>query len=212
MFVHGGLAWDDQGSFFALADQSPGGRGSLGHQPHLKSSSTSLETDEGSIELRAEGIRDVSAENLGSLLGQLQTANARARIAVSRWKVAKNPHRPLADRFIDLRIALESLFLPEKPQQELKFRLAVSGAWLVGEDPAGRRRVWNTLRSAYDLASAAVHQGHVKDKVKGKASSAVLGQALAVCRRGILRVLARGPVRDWTALILDCADNSFGDP
>ncbi len=84
---------------------------------------------------------------------------------------------------LDLRIALESLFLPEKPQQELKFRLAASGAWLVGEDPADRRRVWDSLRNAYDLASAAVHQGDVK--MRGSAT--VLAEALAVCRRGLLR-------------------------
>ena len=212
VFVDGGLVWDDYGHFSALADPLPGGRGSLGHLRHLKSSSKSLMTDEASIELRDEGTLDVPAEDLGALLGQLQAADARTRVAVSRWKLAKNPHRGLADRFIDLRIALESLFLPEKPQQELKFRLAVSGAWLVGEDPADRQRVWNTLRSAYDLASAAVHQGEIKEKVKGKANSDVLAQALAVCRRGILCLLTQGPVRDWSALVLDSAGDSNDDP
>ena len=37
----------------------------------------------------------------------------------------------------------------------MKFRLAVSGAWLVSEDAVDRRSVWDTLRKAYDTASRA---------------------------------------------------------
>ena len=113
-------------------------------------------------------------------------------MAVSRWKVAKNRHRPLADRFIDLRNALESLFLPEKPS---RVEIPPCYVGVLGSSakilPIGG--AFGTRCGApTTLPSAAVHQGHVKDKVKGKASSVVLGQALAVCRRGILRVLARG--------------------
>lgn len=119
-----------------------------------------------------------------------------------------NKIRDRPDRFIDLRIALESLFLSQQPDQELKFRLAVSGAWFVGEDAADRRRVWDTLRSAYDLSSTAVHGGELnKKKNKKHDSTQVLADAMAVCRRGILRVLREGPITDWTDLILDCADN-----
>ena len=34
----------------------------------------------------------------------------------------------------------------------------------------------------------------------------MLADALAVCRKGILRVLHEDPIVDWTDLILDCQD------
>ena len=163
-FVDGGLTWDDYGEFSALANQDGGVRGAVGHLPPCKHHMTSLKLGVSSLEVSEEDIRDISAENIGRLLRELQGADARARVAVSRWKMAMNSIRDRADRFIDLRIALESLFLPPLSAQELKFRLAVSGAWLVGKDAAGRRRVWNTLRSAYDLASTAVHGGRSEEE------------------------------------------------
>ena len=202
-FVDWGLVWDDYGQFTALAQNEARVRGSVGHLPRFGRRTTNVETGESTLELPKDDIRDLSEKNIGQLLRELQGADGRTRVAVSRWKTAMNEIRGLPDRFIDLRIALESLFLSQNPGQELKFRLAVAGAWLVGEDSVDRRRIWDTLRSAYDLASNAVHRGDVKNK---KDSALVLADALAVCRRGILRVLHEGPIADWTELILDCKD------
>ena len=169
---------------------------------------SSLETGVSTVELSGSGILELSEERIGSTLHALRCADERTRLAVSRWKMAKNHHRSLRDRFIDLRIALESLFLPQQPDQELKFRLAVSGAWFVGQDAADRRRVWDTLRTAYDLSSTAVHGGDMKKrKTKDKSSNAVLLDGLAVCRRGITRVLNDGQINDWTELFLGRAED-----
>ena len=204
-FVDAGLTWDDYGEFYALANRDGGGRGAVGHLARFTRKTTQLETGVSTLELPDDDIRDLSGQNIGRLLKELHSVDARTRVAVSRWKMAMNRMRGLPDRFIDLRIALESLFLPQKPNQELRFRLAVSGAWLVGEDAADRRRVLETLRTAYDFASTAVHQGDVKKE----GSACVLADALAVCRRGILRVLQEGPIADWTNLILDCHDREL---
>ena len=158
-FVDAGVTWDDYGEFCALDKHDGGVRGTIGHLARLKRRTTSLETGVSTLELFDDNIRDLSEQNIGRLLRGLQSADARTRVAVSRWKMAMNRIRDLPDRFIDLRIALESLFLPQQQDQELRFRLALSGAWLVGEDAADRRRVWDTLRTAYSLASTAVHRG-----------------------------------------------------
>ena len=42
--------------------------------------------------------------------------------------------------------------------------------------------------------------------MKNKGCARVLADALAVCRKGILRVLHEDPIVDWTDLILDCQD------
>ena len=189
-FVDGGLTWDDYGEFSALANQEGGVRGTVGHLPRYEHRTISMRRGVSNLEVSEDDIRDISEENIGRLLQELQRADARTRVAVSRWKMAMNNIRGQADRFIDLRIALESLFLPQQPEQELKFRLAVSGAWLVGKDAADRRRVWNTLRNAYDLASTAVHGGVLKKKGKNKDSALVLTDALAVVRQANWRRMA----------------------
>lgn len=207
VFVDHGLAWNNYGDFSALANQGRLIGGTLGYLRQRKGQMTSVDTGVSTVEISDDGIRELSEESVGSLLQKLRHADTRTRLAVSRWKMAKNGMRGLEDRLIDLRIALEALFLPAQPDQELKFRLAVSGAWFVGEDAEDRRRVWDTLRSAYDLSSTAVHGGDVrKQKKKGKSSAKVLADGLTVCRKGILRVLNDGPITDWTELILDCPD------
>ena len=206
-FVDHGLAWDDYGDLSALANHAGLGRGNLGYLRHRKGQETSMDTWVSTVEVSDDDISELSAERVGAILRKLKHADTRTRVAVSRWKMAKDGMRGYQNRFIDLRIALESLFLPTQPYQELKFRLAVCGAWFVGEDAADRLRVWNTLRTAYDLSSAAVHGDNLKKrKKKGKDSSKVLADGLAVCRKGILRVLDEGPIADWTELILNCRD------
>lgn len=208
VFVDHGLAWDDYGEFSALANKGGVGRGTVGYLRHRKSQTTSMNTGVSIVELSDDDIQELSEESIGGILRKLQHAHTRTRVAVSRWKMAKNGTRGLRDRFIDLRIALESLFLSAQPDQELKFRLAVSGAWFVGKDATERCRVWDTLRSAYDLSSTAVHGGDVtkRKKRKDKDSAKVLADGLQVCQKGILRVLDEGPIADWTDLILDCPD------
>ena len=135
----------------------------------------------------------------------LKSADARTRVAVTRWKKSMKRRASLTDGFIELRIALESLFLPQTPDQQLKFRLATNGAWLVGDNGADRRKVWHILRDAYDAASKAVHHGKVKQNGENKE---LLANAQMVCRKGILRVLRDRPVTDWDGLILDAPTQS----
>ena len=77
-----------------------------------------METGVSTLEVPDDEIRNPSEKSIGQLLRELQGANARTRVAVSRWKMAMNQIRGMPDRFIDLRIALESLFLPQQPGSE----------------------------------------------------------------------------------------------
>ena len=54
--------------------------------------------------------------------------------AVSRWIKSKRSNASLADKFIDLRIALEALYLEDDNKTEKGFRLATRGAWHLGAD------------------------------------------------------------------------------
>ena len=139
-----------------------------------------------------------SQTKIGHLLSALQNTGARTRLAAARWQKSMTPHGDLNDRFIDLRIALEALLLPDGTDWQLSYTLAVRGAWLLGEGAIGRREAWKTLRSTCSAASKLVH-----GKTAKPADMAPLADAQRLCRKGILRVLCEGPVRDWDSLILD---------
>ena len=120
-------------------------------------------------------------------------------MAISRWVNSKRPESSLADRFIELRIALEALYLDGDSNTEMAFRLATHGALYAGGAIEERRRNHETLRKAYKLSSRAVHAGTLKDlsEIKG-----VLKRAQDLCRKGIVRSLRGDEAPNWTDMIL----------
>ena len=114
-------------------------------------------------------------KNLGS-------SESRLRLAINRWLASKR-RRTFADKAIELRIALESLYL--KGNEELSYRLAIYGAWHLGENYDERSRYFKALRKLYANASTAVHGG----RIKGKDHRENLSFAQDICRMGILRRL-----------------------
>lgn len=151
-------------------------------------------------------------EVLSRIIEALRHADEKLRIAVGRWRRSKRPESRLEDSYIDLRIALEALYLKDfddERSQEMRFRLPLFGAWHLAENLEERRSIRKTLRAAYDMASKVVHGGEV---VKGSGSGpywearAELDRAQDLCRRGILKLLLEGPPRDWTDLVLGGPD------
>ena len=130
----------------------------------------------------------------------LQGANRKLKIAVDRWRRSMAEDAELEDRYIDLRIALEAIYLKDfanEHSQEMRFRLALCGAWHLGADFEERRSIRKTLRDAYDTASKAVHEGELPN-----AARPALSTAQDLCRRGILKLLSEGPPDDWGDLAL----------
>ena len=75
------------------------------------------------------------------------------RIAADRWRRSKRSdgYARLVDQYIDLRLALESLYLKDfvnEHSQEMRFRLALFGAWHLGGSLDERRSIRKTLRYA----------------------------------------------------------------
>ena len=137
---------------------------------------------------------------LGRTIEALRGADRKVDIAVKRWRRSMQHEARLEDAYIDLRIALESLYLRDfanEHSQEMRFRLALFGAWHLAEDLDERRSIRKTLRNAYDTASKAVHSGELPDK-----EFKHLRDARNLCRRGILKLLLKRPPKDWGDLIL----------
>jgi len=122
---------------------------------------------------------------------------------------AKDTSEHLVDRFTDLRVALESLYLQnignETYRGEMRFRLSLTGAWHLGADLQERKKVRRNLLKAYDAASKAVHGGNL-DYV---GNQKLLSTAQDLCRHGILKLLREGSPNDWTDLILGI-ENEIG--
>ncbi|MCY3887791.1 MAG: hypothetical protein OXG19_08875 [Chloroflexi bacterium] len=136
-----------------------------------------------------------------------QNANPPLRIPMHRWMSSKR-RASLADRFIDLRIALESLYL-DVGGSELRFRLATRGAWHLGADAGERQAHYRTLREAYSTASTAVHRGEVESTQENRR---LLSDAQDLCRLGILKRLDEAEEPDWNALILGRGPHAAAPP
>ena len=137
---------------------------------------------------------------IASTIRELQGATRKLKIAVDRWRRSMAEDAELEDRYIDLRIALEAIYLKDfanERSQEMRFRLALFGAWHLGVDFEERRSIRKALRAAYDTASKAVHEGELP-----KATQPTLSTAQNLCRRGILKLLREGPPEDWGDLVL----------
>ena len=122
--------------------------------------------------------------------------------ATSRWMKSKNPSDGLVDQFVDLRMAIEALYLQDfasEQSQEMRFRLSLFGAWFLGTDFQDRKLIRKTLRDAYDRASGAVHTGEIEPNTENRK---LLADAQELCRRGILKMLKEGFPPDWGDLVL----------
>ena len=65
---------------------------------------------------------------------RMMMANQKLSLAIERWGKSKRP-ASLQDQLIELRIALEALYLDNVVQGELSFRLATHVAWHLGQNP-----------------------------------------------------------------------------
>ncbi len=123
--------------------------------------------------------------------------NKRIDLAISRWTGSKKPG-PLADQFIELRIALEALYIKEG-SHELGFRIANHGAWHLGSSFEERCQYQRVLHKAYGKASSAVHAGVISTT---KADRDLLLEAQDLCRDGILKRLYESEEPNWKEVIL----------
>ena len=137
-------------------------------------------------------------ETAFNLLAKLQAANGRLDVAIGRWNRSKRRDITLSDKLIELRIALEALYL-KGIDRELGFRLATRGAWHLGTDFSERLKYQGILKDAYDLGSNAVHTGATLDTEENRK---LVTDAQDLCRKGILKRLSENEEPKWNELVL----------
>lgn len=221
-FAEVSFSWLDFGIFDALRFRGGGGGGvwstaranyrrvswpNVSVSTNLLSGVTTLEFDDPS-EIA------VDSDQLKDALEYLSTRSKKRRplaVAISRWLSSKDASRRLEDRFIDLRTALEAVYLSGGSRDELRFRAALNCAWYLGANLEERKVLRATVLGAYDLASSAVHNGDFSfDSHTDWISKAqVLTNAQDAVRRGVLKMIENGKPKDedWIGIVLGAGMN-----
>jgi hypothetical protein len=112
---------------------------------------------------------------------------APGEIALSRYSSAC-ADRTATDALIDLVVALESTLLPREFEGELKFRLALYGAYATGAGGSERPEVYRAFAKAYDTRSDIVHG----KRVEPEELRAVASTTKSITGRVLLRGLEQG--------------------
>ncbi len=105
-------------------------------------------------------------------------------------------HRTPMDRAIDIGIALESLLVGGKEIDYINQTIQNRGAWLLGKDPADRKRISGLLKKLYKARSNSVHSGEVNPEGKLKNVDEILTEGLSLCS-GLIRAVINRKGMDW---------------
>jgi hypothetical protein len=129
-----------------------------------------------------------------TILGKINPNQIENRlISALQWAGRASVEERKEEAFLLFTVALESLLLDNQEKQQLRYRFAVRGAHLLGDNLKSKRDISRALKDLYDLRSAMVHSGSTditdsnRDTVRHFA------------RMAIYRVLATKPFSEMTA-------------
>ncbi|MDE0613236.1 MAG: hypothetical protein OXI32_02350 [bacterium] len=123
-------------------------------------------------------------------------------LGIERWHRSKGA-ATTEEQLVELRMAMESVLLADGKGAtgEKRHRLAIRGAWLLGETFDQRKSYFRSLRDAYDLASTVLHAESLETRDSEK-HARVISEAQDACRATILRIAKDQKRPDWTDIIL----------
>jgi len=163
-------------------------------------------------------------QRLVSLWSKLKSIEVRKRdfigTAIRRYSYAGERSR-VEDRFVDLMIAAEALFLGEQGKGtsgEIAYRISMRFAHFVDTPGTTRRVRYQQMKEAYGLRSAVVHGSSVR-KPKAAPDLAVVTARLSEHLRLALMAMIgeaeahpeRIPLIDWDQLIVGPVSEGSGD-
>ena len=122
------------------------------------------------------------------------------KIAISRWRESMRLSVGFWDQAINLRIALESLYLADVSNSgEFGFRLSSRCAWHLGDNLAEREKLFSLCRNFYGIASKAVHGNNVRIKDN---EVAIVAEVRMICQQGILETILDNKKYEWNKIVI----------
>ena len=104
----------------------------------------------------------------------------------------------LADRILDIAVALEIMYKLEGP--EITYKLATRTAYFVGADAEQRHDLFKKIRSFYEVRSSIVHRGMARTHTGTFKNAADDGFELAY--NTLSKLLDQGETPDWNKLVV----------
>ena len=119
-----------------------------------------------------------------------------SRTALDRWTKSMQGH--FADRFIDLRIALEALYAPDGGSGEISYRLQTRCARHMARSFDDRKALAREVKNFYNTASRFAHGGLVvrNDRPPQPNHQQQLERAREICRDALIKVVEENRGRD----------------
>ena len=121
--------------------------------------------------------------------------------AIRRW-IGSKRRGSHVDQLIELRIALEALYLKDAAGEK-QYRLATYVSWHLADGFAERRKIFQAIRKTYREASNAVHAETVHPTEEHREA---LKFAQDICRDGILKRLRETQEPEWDDLVLGASE------
>lgn len=107
------------------------------------------------------------------------------------------------DKFIDLRVCLESIFLSDDVKTETTRTLSLRAAKFLGNDLNEREHIRKIVADAYAATSTAIHTGKLATKTKrDREKNEATDGAAKYAKQAILKLVEHGPVDKWEAIEL----------
>ena len=133
---------------------------------------------------------DLAHSIMGHGLGQ------RTRTALDRW--TKSLHGDFADRFIDLRIALEALYAPDGGGGEVSYRLQTRCARHMAKSFDDRMAIVGDIKEFYNTASRFAHGDFVVKAGKSPEPKheRQLKRAQEICRDALIKIVKENSGQD----------------
>lgn len=133
-------------------------------------------------------------------------SQAHLRIPMRKLNHCAAEHDPV-EAAIDLRVALESLFLNDGGQDGLNYRLALRAAIVTGGDLDQRKDTNSKIKKVYGWCSTALHTGRVASKFDRRQFDSVC----SLVRDVLCQMIKNGMDRpDWKAVELNADWPSIG--
>jgi hypothetical protein len=119
----------------------------------------------------------------------------RAILRLGRARMAKSP----VDKALELGIAAEIALThgDDSGNAELTFKLCSRAAWLLGQEPVERARIFDEMKQLYHARSQAVHSG-----VLSARSRASLEAGHELVARMLTAIVQRGRFPKWANLVM----------